>query len=229
MIPPQVVLPSRGITSEGAHPAIRSFPLNSQIILLGICGGSGSGKTTFCRELLSFLGPDRVSLISQDSYYRCLAHLSPEVRAQTNFDHPEALDFGLLKDHLLQLKHGKEVQIPQYDFASHSRRKSFTAVAPRPILAVEGILIFSHPDLIELFDHTIFIDTAEPLRLARRLARDVRDRGRTPESVLEQFKATVQPMHNQFVEPNKKWARRILSGEVPFSEKEFSAVAGLIP
>lgn len=185
-------------------------------LVIGVCGGSGSGKTSFCEKLAELLGPDQAAYLKQDDYYRDLRHIALEERLQVNFDHPEAIEFPLLCTHLDLLAAGHQIAVPQYDFASCTRTRIQRIVAPRPIVILEGILIFSDSALESRIHHKIFIDVAEEVRFHRRLRRDVRERGRTPEAVAERFKETVRPMHEQFVEPCKQRADRIISGEVPF-------------
>lgn len=185
-------------------------------LVIGVCGGSGSGKTSFCEKLVELLGPDQVAYLKQDDYYRDLGHLSLEDRLQVNFDHPEAIEFPLLCTHLDLLAAGHQIAVPQYDFSSYTRTRIQRIVAPRPVVLLEGILIFSDAPLESRIHHKIFIDAGEEVRFHRRLRRDVRERGRTPESVEERFKETVRPMHEQFVEPCKHRADRVISGESPF-------------
>jgi uridine kinase len=185
-------------------------------LVIGVCGGSGSGKTSFCEKLVEILGPDQVAYLKQDDYYRDLKHLDLEERVHVNFDHPDAIEFPLLCTHLDLLAAGHQIAIPQYDFSLYTRTRIQRIVSPRPVVILEGILIFSDSSLESRIHHKIFIDTAEDIRFHRRLRRDVKDRGRTPESVTERFKETVRPMHEQFVEPCKQRADRVISGEIPF-------------
>jgi uridine kinase len=191
---------------------------NPSCVVVGVSGGSGSGKTTFCRELVEWVGPENVVHFKQDNYYRDLSHMTPEQRDSVNFDHPSALDFKLLCEHLTGITNGHAVEIPTYDFASHTRRVHTVQLTPKPIVLLEGILIFSQPEILELLSHSIFVEAPEPLRLERRIKRDVAERGRTPESVELQFYSTVAPMHELFVEPTKVCADKVVSGEKPFDE-----------
>jgi uridine kinase len=187
-----------------------------QPFMLGVCGGSGSGKTTFCEQLVGLLGADRVSHLRQDDYYRDLSHLGIDDRARVNFDHPDSIEFGLLAMHIDHLAQGRDVAIPTYDFASHTRTSIQQIISPKPIVLVEGILLFADVTTASRIQLKVFIETSEEVRYARRLRRDVRERGRTPESVEWQFSSTVKPMHNLFVEPKKVLADKIVSGESPF-------------
>ena len=186
---------------------------------VGICGGSGSGKTTFCRQMLQLLGEERVLHISQDSYYRDLTHLPIEERAKINFDHPDIVEFPLLTSHLDELFFGKTILLPQYDFAKHTRISNSDIIMPKPIVLVEGILLFSDDATQKRLNHKVFIDVPEEIRYERRLVRDVKERGRTAESVSSQFQANVKPMHNLFVEPTRSKADQIISGEKPFDQE----------
>lgn len=179
-------------------------------LVVGVCGGSGSGKTTLTDRLVGRLGP-LATRLSFDSYYRDLAHLPPAERAVQNFDHPDSLDAGLLARHLDELAAGRSIAVPGYDFARYVRTSDLTLVEPRPVVVVEGILLFAHPELVERLDLAVFRDCPEPVRFARRCERDVTERGRTPGSVLAQFEATVKPMHDRFVEPGRSVAHRVVT------------------
>ena len=175
-------------------------------LVLGIAGGSGSGKTTLAGAVLQELGDEFAAIITHDSYYRDLSHLALEERAERNFDHPDALDTDLLVRHLRQLKSGVAVQVPRYDFSTHSRMQETVLVSPRPVIVVEGILIFASADLLELLDIKVFVDTEDDLRLARRIERDTSERGRSVQSVLHQYFKSVRPMHQEFVAATKSKA-----------------------
>ncbi len=179
-------------------------------LVIGIAGGSGSGKTTVAQEILQRVGPDRIAFVQHDSYYKDLTGLPPAQRAEVNFDHPNSLDTELLIKHIEQLKQGETIAVPIYDFAKHSRTKQTFSVSARRVIIVEGILIFTEPTLRALFDIKIFVDTDADLRLIRRISRDISERGRTFESVIKQYQATVRPMHLEFVEPSKRYADLII-------------------
>ena len=175
-------------------------------MIIGICGGSGSGKTTTARKVLEKIGKNKVVLLEQDSYYYDLAHLSFVERKQTNFDHPDAIDFDTLAENLRSLSNNEEVEIPIYDFSSHTTIEKKNLVKPKPVVIIEGILIFANQKIIDLLDLRVFIDTPDDLRLIRRIRRDVKERGRTIEQTLNQYEKTIRPMHKKFVEPNKQFA-----------------------
>jgi uridine kinase len=175
------------------------------MIVVGIAGGTGSGKTTFANALKRAVLHDAV-IISQDSYYYAHEHLPFEERVKINYDHPDAFDNDLLADHLRKLRAGQPIQVPVYDFKEYTRTGEFVEVLPRPIVIVEGILLFHDARLRALMDIKVFVDTDPDVRLLRRLMRDVRERRRTMESVCDQYMKTVKPMHEAFVEPSKKYA-----------------------
>ncbi len=191
---------------------------------LGVCGGTGSGKTTVARRLLERVGVHRVAYLPHDAYYKELGHLPVEERAKTNFDHPDAFDNELLLEHLKQLKAGKAVDIPVYDFKMHNRRAEAIRVEPQPVILVEGILIFADKQLREQMDVKIYVDTDADLRLLRRLQRDIEERGRSLDSVMNQYLNTVRPMHLEFVEPSKRYADVIIP-EGGFNEVAIEMVA----
>lgn len=179
-------------------------------MIIGICGGTGSGKTTVARRILENVDRDFVAYLQHDSYYRNLGDMPVELRHQINFDHPDALDNDLFVNHIRALRAGESIEMPLYDFACHSRRFETIKVEPRPILIVEGILIFVDAVLRELMDLKIFVETADDLRFIRRLKRDVSERGRSVDLVIKQYLETVRPMHEQFVEPSKRFADVII-------------------
>ena len=179
-------------------------------MIIGICGGTGSGKTTVANRILESVCAREVVFIQQDSYYRNLKDLPLDFRQVANFDHPDALDNELLIHHVRKLKNGEAIDLPIYDFKTHSRLNETRPVDPKPIVIVEGILIFSESRLLELMDIKVFVDTPDDIRFIRRLRRDIAERGRTVDSVIEQYTATVRPMHMQFVEPSKRYADVII-------------------
>ena len=179
-------------------------------LIIGICGGTGSGKTTVANRILESVSANEVVFIQQDSYYRNLTDLPLDYRHIANFDHPDALDNDLLVNHVRRLKAGEAVELPLYDFKTHTRMNETRHVEPKPIVIVEGILIYSDPRLLEQMDIKVFVDTPDDIRFIRRLRRDLAERGRTIESVIEQYIATVRPMHMQFVEPSKRHADVII-------------------
>ena len=178
--------------------------------ILGVAGGTGSGKTTVARAILEEVGADRITLIEQDSYYRDIDWRSEAELLHHNFDHPSALDNELLVSHLAALKAGHPIEVPIYDFVRHRRTARTRRVAPQPVILLEGILIYVEPSLRELLDFKIYVDTDADLRLIRRLGRDMAERGRTVQDVLRQYLETVRPMHLEFVEPSKRWADIII-------------------
>ena len=175
------------------------------VMILGIAGGTGSGKTTLTRRLKERFG-DEVSVVYHDNYYKRRDDLTYEERCAINYDHPNAFDTDMLLEHLAQLKAGKAVECPVYDFTVHNRSDKTVLVQPAPVIIVEGILIFAFPELCELMDIKVFVDTDADVRILRRIVRDVNKRGRTLESVISQYLTTVKPMHEQFVEPSKRKA-----------------------
>lgn len=179
--------------------------------IIGIAGGSGSGKSTFAKRLKKAF-PDQVSLISCDNYYLPHDELSLEERAQLNYDAPEALEFDLMVRHLEALKNGQSALCPVYDFTRHTRSDAFTEILPRPIILIDGILIFHDPSLRACMDLKIYVETDADERILRRARRDMRDRGRDLDSVIHQYLSTVKPMHNTYVEPTKVYADIILNG-----------------
>jgi uridine kinase len=179
-------------------------------IIIGVAGGTGSGKTTVAFAILEKVGWNRIALIQHDSYYYDASNLPLEERARLNFDHPDALETPLLVEHLKALRNGQPVQIPTYDFRTHTRLAETRLVNPEPVILVEGILIFAEPALRELFDVKIFVDADADIRFMRRLERDLKDRGRSLDSVVEQYMNTVRPMHLEFVEPSKRYAHVII-------------------
>ncbi|CAN5608017.1 uridine kinase [soil metagenome] len=179
-------------------------------MIIGICGGTGSGKTTIARSIVEAVGADKVVLVEQDSYYRNLADMPLDERHQANFDHPDSIDSDMLVNHILRLKQGLNVEMPLYDFKSHTRSNRIEVIEPKPVVIVEGILIFSEPRVLAMLDVRVFVDTPDDIRFIRRLQRDILERGRTVDSVIGQYYRTVRPMHHEFVEPSKRTADIII-------------------
>ncbi|HNR01973.1 MAG TPA: uridine kinase [Anaerolineaceae bacterium] len=179
-------------------------------LVIGIAGGSGSGKTTAADIILKKVGAQRIAYLQHDSYYRELTNLPINQRREVNFDHPDSLESDLMREHILTLKEWKPIEVPVYDFTTHSRTSETLHVEPRRVILVEGILIFAEPALRSLFDVRIFVDTDADIRFIRRLTRDIEERGRTTEMVVKQYLTTVRPMHLDFVEPSKRYADVII-------------------
>jgi uridine kinase len=179
-------------------------------VIIGIAGGTGSGKTTVARAVYDRVGPDRIEWISHDSYYRNFDALPPEERTKINFDHPDSLESELLTRHLDVLSKGSSVEVPVYDFATHSRKADTQRVEPRKVIIVEGILVLAEPELRKRINIKLFVDTPADIRFVRRLTRDIESRGRSLQSVVHQYLTTVRPMHEEFVEPSKRYADLII-------------------
>ena len=179
-------------------------------MIIGICGGTGSGKTTIARAIVDAVGSENVVLVEQDSYYRNLADMPLDDRHHANFDHPDAIDSDLLVNHVKRLKLGQPIDMPIYDMVTHTRSDRVEVIEPRPVVIVEGILIFAEPRILELLDVRVFVDTPDDVRLIRRLRRDINERGRTFERTLDQYEKTIRPMHTEFVEPSKRIADVII-------------------
>lgn len=179
-------------------------------MIIGICGGTGSGKTTIARAIVESVSAQNVVLVEQDSYYRNLSDMPLDERHQANFDHPDSLDSDMLVNHILRLKQGLSIEMPLYDFATHTRSEKIEIIEPRPVVIVEGILIFAEPRVLDLLDVRVFVDTPDDIRLMRRLRRDFTERGRTFERTLDQYERTIRPMHFEFVEPSKRHADIII-------------------
>lgn len=179
-------------------------------LVIAIAGGSGSGKTTVANAILNSVGSDRISYLPHDAYYRDLSKLPYNERKLVNFDHPNSLESELLIDHIQKLKRWEFVELPIYDFTTHSRTKETIIIEPQLVIVVEGILIFAEPALRDLFDVKIFVDTDGDIRFIRRLERDIAERGRTMNTVINQYLSTVRPMHLDFVEPSKRFADVII-------------------
>lgn len=179
-------------------------------IIIGVAGGSGSGKTTVINHIVSTIGEENLVCIQHDSYYRNLKHLTFEERSRQNFDHPSSLETELMIRHLKALKEGYQVEVPIYDFTKHIRKDESTLIEPKKIILVDGILIFSEKDLRKLLDIKLFVDTDDDIRLLRRIRRDILERERSLENVLNQYEKYVRPMHLEFVEPSKRYADIII-------------------
>ena len=189
------------------------------ILVIGIAGGTGSGKTTLMDNLVRRFG-DEVTVLSHDNYYRRRDDMTMEERSKVNYDEPAALETDLMVKHLEQLRQGESIECPVYDFAQHNRSNKTTTIVPKRVIIVEGILIFENEALRDLMDIRIFVDTDADVRLGRRILRDVEERGRTLQSVLEQYETTVKPMHEKYVEPSKKHANLV----VPEGGKNYVAL-----
>ena len=193
--------------------------MDNNILIIGIAGGTGSGKTTLMTNLIQRFG-DVVTVLSHDNYYRRLDHLTFEERTKINYDEPAALETDLMSRHLDELRHGNAIDCPIYDFTQHNRSADTMRVIPRQVIIVEGILIFENKELRDLMDIKIFVDTDADVRLCRRIKRDVNQRGRSLDSVLKQYQTTVKPMHEKYVEPSKKYADLV----VPEGGKNYVAL-----
>ncbi len=179
-------------------------------ILIGVAGGSGSGKTTVANNLVKAFKADDAALVEQDAYYKELTNMTLEEKAKVNFDHPDSIEFDLLRRHLLALKNGEVIERPIYDFTTHSRKDGVVKINPSKIIIVEGILIFAVPEIRELFDVKIYVDTDADEMILRRIERDMNERGRSFESVKNQYLTTVKPMYLEFCEPSKRYADIII-------------------
>ena len=193
-------------------------------VIIGVAGGTGSGKTTVAMRILERVGAEHIAYIPHDAYYVDLSHLSADERAKVNFDHPDSLETDLLVEHIKQLKEGRPIEIPVYDFTIHTRTSETERVEPAPVVLVEGILLFAEPELRDLLDVRLYVDTDADVRFIRRLQRDISERGRTADAVCEQYLTTVRPMHLEFVEPSKRYADVIIP-EGGFNEVAIEMVA----
>lgn len=186
--------------------------------IIGVAGGSGSGKTYFARDLQQLLGDQNCTILYQDNYYIDQSHLFDVDGGSVNFDHPESLDFKLMAEGLRKLREGKQIEVPLYDFATHKRRAEVLPFEPKKIILIDGILILDSKLVRDELDESVFFDAPESLRFSRRLERDVKERGRTPEGVQAQFENQVRPMHNMFVEPSKQYANTIVKDHGDYHE-----------
>jgi len=186
--------------------------MKKKCIIIGIAGGTGSGKTSVSRNIVKALGSLQVDILEQDSYYKDLGHLPLEERKKVNFDHPSAFDKALLISHLKILMNGGEVEVPVYDYAAHTRTDRTHNMSNHRVIIVEGILLLEDPDLRDLMDMKLYVDTDPDVRFIRRLKRDVKERGRDLDNVINQYESVVRPMHLQFVEPSKRYADIIIPG-----------------
>lgn len=180
------------------------------MLVIGIAGGTGCGKTTVVEQIIDQIPDEEVGVISQDSYYKDLTHLDYDERARINFDHPRAIDFDLLSEHLTLLKSGKSIDQPIYSFKEHNRTDQFITISPTKVLIVEGILIMTNPDIRKMFDIKIYVHADSDERLIRRLKRDINERGRDLDEVLNRYQNTLKPMHEEFIEPTKEYADIII-------------------
>ena len=183
------------------------------MLIIGIAGGTGSGKTTVVHQIMKELPENEVGIISQDAYYRANDHLSYDERALINYDHPRAIDFELLVNHLKQLKQGQTIEQPVYSYVKHNRTSDVVLTHPRKVMIVEGILILTNPEIRDLFDIKIYVHADSDERLIRRLKRDIAERGRDMQEVLNRYQTTLKPMHQQFIEPSKQFADIIIPND----------------
>jgi uridine kinase len=181
-----------------------------QPFVIGVAGGSGSGKSTVTRQVLASVGPDMATVLYQDDYYLDQTEMSPEARRKTNYDHPQAFDWPLMMQHLQALRRGEPIEMPTYDFTAHNRASQTITLQPAPVIVVEGLFALYDADLRKMMSLKIYVDTAPDVRFIRRLQRDMAERGRSVESVINQYMDTVRPMHKQFIEPTKRHADVIL-------------------
>lgn len=183
-------------------------------MIIGICGGTASGKTIFAKRILDIVGSDSIIYLEHDAYYKGLDQLPPELRTEQNFDHPDSLDNKLFIQHLRMLQANQPIERPIYDFTKHRRTTKTYRIMPKPVILVDGILIFAIKKLRKMFDIRVYLDAAPDIRLTRRIQRDILERGRNPQSVIDQYLKTVRPMHKQFVEPSKRYADIIIHGRI---------------
>ena len=194
----------------GVHTKNHMNKSNNKPFVIGVAGGSGSGKSTVTREVLASIGSELAAVVMQDDYYLDQTHLSPDDRRKTNYDHPDAFDWSLMMQHVQALRRGEAIEMPEYDFALHNRSSKTITVKPAPVIVIEGLFALYDADLRRMMSLKIFVDTAPDVRFIRRLQRDIAERGRNTESVVQQYLDTVRPMHKQFIEPTKRNADVIL-------------------
>jgi uridine kinase len=178
--------------------------------VIGVAGGSGSGKSTVTRQVLASIGPEMAAVVMQDDYYLDQTHIAPDERHKTNYDHPDAFDWPLMMQHVKALRHGEAIEMPVYDFALHNRSSQTVTVKPAPVIVIEGLFALYDARLRKMMSLKLFVDTAPDVRFIRRLQRDISERGRSTQSVIDQYLETVRPMHKQFIEPTKREADVIL-------------------
>lgn len=207
-------------------PELLELPEGGGPLVIGVAGGSGSGKTTISSSIVEQIGKDHVALVEHDSYYRDYGSLSFEERAKVNFDHPDSLETDLLIEHLRALVAGRSIEKPLYDFTTHSRLPETVTVEPKPTIVVDGILVLVERELRELMDLKIYVDTDADLRILRRLQRDIEERNRSLDSVINQYLSTVRPMHLQFVEPSKRYADIIIPEG--YNRRAVATVMGMV-
>ena len=183
----------------------------NNLLLIGVCGGSASGKSSISKYIHNYFGQKKCGIIEVDSYYNDLRHIDFEEREKKNFDHPNAFDFNFLYEQLIALKNNSSIEIPIYDYKTHTRKNDFKKISNQKIIVIEGILTFHDKRVRDILDMKIFVDTSEKVRMERRIKRDMRSRKRTYESIIHQFKSTVTPMHNKFIQPTKKYADFIIT------------------
>ena len=183
---------------------------NSKPFVIGVAGGSGSGKSTVTRQVLASIGPEMAAVVMQDDYYLDQTPMSPQERHKTNYDHPDAFDWPLMMQHVQALRRGEPIEMPVYDFALHNRSSKTITVKPAPVIVIEGLFALYDAELRKMMSLKIFVDTAPDVRFIRRLQRDISERGRSTETVISQYLETVRPMHKQFIEPTKRHAHVIL-------------------
>ena len=193
------------------------------VYVIGVGGGTGSGKTTVAKRIAQMVGENRCSILPLDNYYRDMSHLPLEERKKQNYDHPDMIEHELLEKHLRDLLDGKVVEVPTYDFATYTRKEETITLSPKPFVIVEGIFALYYDDLVDLYDLAIYVDTEDDIRFIRRLKRDIKERGRSVDSVIEQYLSTVKPMHDAYVEPTKKRAD-IIVPRGGFNEKAIQVI-----